>query len=90
MADGMQRVEFTPNEVGPHVISLLYGGQPVPGSPQTTMVYDPNRVRLIDVTQDGGIGQQHGFTGEHRVLSRHMSQYNQSASQNNRYSQADS
>ena len=63
LPDGLQRVEFTPTEVGPHVVSILYGGQPVRGSPHTTMAYDASRVRIVDVTQDGAIGQDHGFTG---------------------------
>ncbi len=57
------RVDFTPVEVGPHIMNVLYNGQPVGGSPYTCYCYDASRVRIIDVTQTGKINEEMGFTG---------------------------
>ena len=63
------QAEFTPNEVGPHSVSVLFGGQPVPGSPATTFAYDASRVKIVDVTPSGGLAQERGFTGEYSLES---------------------
>ena len=44
--DGMQKVQFTPTRVGPHVIELTYDGKPVDGSPIHIMVFNPSGVQV--------------------------------------------
>ena len=61
------RVEFTPQVVGPHTVRVRYGGQEVAGSPYICNVYDSARVRIMDISHDGIIGSEMGFTGEHRL-----------------------
>lgn len=62
--DEQYRVEFKPLMIGPHVISLQYGGQAVPGSPHTCNVYDASKVRITDTSKNGIIGNDMGFTGK--------------------------
>jgi len=53
---------FMPVEVGPHIIDLRYGCDAVPGSPFTCNAYDVSKVRIIEATSCGNIGQEVGFT----------------------------
>ena len=57
-------MDFTPREVGPHTVELLYGDQPVQGSPFTSNIYDASRVRIHDVTDPALPSQPAGFTGK--------------------------
>ena len=58
------RVEFTPVEVGGHLINLQYNGQNVVGSPFTAYTYDAARVRITDCDSSGSVGRECGFTGK--------------------------
>ncbi len=57
------RVEFTPRDVGGHLIGVQYGGQNVVGSPFTAYTYDASRIRITDVDPAGAVGKDMGFTG---------------------------
>ena len=59
------RVEFTPVEVGGHLISLQYNGQNVMGSPYTSYAHDAARVRITDCDSSGSVGRECGFTGKY-------------------------
>ena len=63
------RVEFTPTDVGGHLINLQYNGQNVVGSPFTAYTYDAARVRIIDCDSTGSVGRDCGFTGKLKILS---------------------
>lgn len=54
---------FVGEDVGPHVIDLQYATESVPGSPYTCYVYDSQRVKIIDATPCGNIGEEITFTG---------------------------
>lgn len=43
---GEFHVHFTPQEAGPHLVEMSYGGQPIKGSPFTVNVYDPSRLKI--------------------------------------------
>ena len=58
------RVEFTPTEVGPHVVTVSYAKLQVGGSPYTCYCYDASRVIIKDVTPHGQVGQDMEFTGQ--------------------------
>jgi len=55
---------FIGEEVGPHIIDLHYGTEPVPGSPYTCYVYDSNRVKTVDISSAADLGDEITFTGE--------------------------
>ena len=61
--ENQYRIEFTPQVVGPHVLTLAYGGQEVAGTPYVCNVYDASKVKVKDVSQSGIFGQLMGFTG---------------------------
>ncbi|CAH1781774.1 unnamed protein product [Owenia fusiformis] len=54
------RAEFTPTEVGPHLISVCYGDIEIPGSPFACEVYDISKVKVGKLTQ-GMVGRPHEF-----------------------------
>lgn len=54
--------QFVASDVGPHLVNLTYSGESVPGSPYTVNIYDAKRVRVIDATPCGNIGEEVGFT----------------------------
>jgi len=54
--------QFVPDNVGPYTIDLHYGTEPVPGTPFVCNVYDAKRVRIIDASTSGNIGQEARFT----------------------------
>jgi len=45
------------------MVDIKYSGQPVPGSPYITNVYDVSRVRLVDAPSSGVVGNDVHFTG---------------------------
>ena len=55
-------VEFTPNDVGPHVIDVHFNNMVVPGSPYVCNVYNSSRVMISDVTPSPQMGKEIGFT----------------------------
>ena len=65
-------VEFTPKDVGPHTVELVYCGQQVPGSPFTSNAYDAARVKLTDVSKSGAVGQQMAFTGKGNIVNEEL------------------
>ncbi|KAI8503891.1 hypothetical protein Bbelb_179590 [Branchiostoma belcheri] len=50
-------IQYTPEEVGSHSISIMADGVSLPGSPFATNVYDPTRV-TVDVPSYGRVGQE--------------------------------
>ena len=61
---GGARVEFIPREVGPHLVTLTYWGQPLGGStPHTCHVYDVSRVRISPLTAPANVRQEVTFAG---------------------------
>ena len=54
---------FTPVVIGPHIMTLTYGGQVVQGSPFTLNAYDAARVRIADASHMGALRQEMGLTG---------------------------
>lgn len=56
-------VEYTPKEVGPHTVEIMYGGQHVQGSPFTANVFDASSVRLLDLSSMPMIGHEASFKG---------------------------
>jgi len=59
---------FVPQDVGPHVVDLRCGCDTVVGGPVTCNVYDPDRVRIIDITECADIGDEVEFTGKQNFL----------------------
>lgn len=55
------RVEYTPAEVGDHTVELELAGQPLPGSPLMSKVYDASKVRVSDIGA-GVVGRPVYFT----------------------------
>lgn len=55
--------EFTPRQVGPHTLSVLYNGQPVSGTPFTAKAYDASTV-YVGPLPHGRVGSSLQFTGE--------------------------
>lgn len=53
---------YVPEVIGPHIIEMSYGCDTVPGSPFTCNAYDVSKVRIVDATACGNIGQEVGFT----------------------------
>ena len=68
MEEGKFRVEFNPQDVGVYTTTLTFCGQPVPGSPHRTTVYDPEKVKVIDLKPYGNIGEEMSFQGATGVL----------------------
>ena len=64
-------MEFTPLLIGPHNISVEYGGQSATGSPYTCNVYDASKVKILDVTRMGVVGEELEFTGKIMTLQGH-------------------
>ena len=57
-------LQFVPEVIGNYMINILYGCDPVPGSPFTCSTFDPNFVRILEVTPGGNIGQNINFSGK--------------------------
>lgn len=55
--------EFTPQQVGPHTISVDYNGHPIYGTPFVCKVYDSKKVLVGDVPK-GHVGNTLQFTGK--------------------------
>lgn len=54
--------QFVPEDVGPYTIDLHYGCEAVPGAPFVCNVYDAKRVKIVDVSPCGNVGQEASFT----------------------------
>ncbi|XP_023932625.1 filamin-C [Lingula anatina] len=54
--NGNYKVEYVPNEVGSHQLDILFGGQPIVGSPFLAKAYDPSAIRVTKLP-DGHIGK---------------------------------
>nr|WAW84876.1 filamin-like 6 [Halisarca dujardinii] len=60
--EGMHSAEYTPQEVGPHNIVILYSGHQVNGSPFTAIVRDPSKVVAKgDGLENGTVGEKAEF-----------------------------
>lgn len=57
------RIEFTPSEVGSHVVEVNIGGVKLIGGPLIAKVYNSALIRVTDVT-NGVVGQPCQFKGE--------------------------
>jgi filamin len=61
--ENVYNVQYTPTEVGPHNIVVLYSDHQVRGSPFTAIVYDPSKVVVSGDGLSGGItGEKAEFT----------------------------
>ena len=61
--ENVYNVQYTPTEVGPHNIVVLYSDHQVRGSPFTAIVYDPSKVVASGDGLSGGItGEKAEFT----------------------------
>ncbi|GAB6018892.1 hypothetical protein CHUAL_000550 [Chamberlinius hualienensis] len=49
LADGKYQVDFTPNEVGPHLVHVSTNGEPIQGSPFTCNVYDVSKIKIANL-----------------------------------------
>uniref|UniRef100_A0A8L8Q039 Calponin-homology (CH) domain-containing protein n=1 Tax=Heligmosomoides polygyrus TaxID=6339 RepID=A0A8L8Q039_HELPZ len=65
--NGTSEVVFSPEEVGPHTVSIDFNNKPIAGSPFTVRVVDPSKVVVndLDMDRDGSfllrLGQQNMF-----------------------------
>lgn len=58
-------IEYTPREVGQHILEVTYGDQSVQGSPFTSYVYDASRVLISEISPKQAVpGQAASFTGK--------------------------
>lgn len=55
--------EFTPQDVGPHTLTVEYNGQPVGGTPFVSKAYDAKRVYVGPLPR-GQVGKTLEFLGE--------------------------
>ena len=53
--------EFTPTEIGPHMISVEYNSEPVDGTPFVGNTYDASKVTVSPIPQ-GKVGKPLQFT----------------------------
>lgn len=61
--NGLFRVEFTPSDVGSHVVEVSVGGEKLPGGPLVAKVYNSSLIRVTDVAS-GVVGQPSQFRGQ--------------------------
>jgi filamin len=59
-ANGAMRIEFTPKEVGTHIIEASIGGTKLVGGPLIAKVYDSSLIQVTDVN-GGVVGQACNF-----------------------------
>jgi filamin len=59
---GEFRVEFTPTEVGSHLVEVSVAGQKLPAGPLVAKVYNSALIRVTDVGS-GVVGQPCQFRG---------------------------
>lgn len=60
------RLEFTPTEVGSHVVEVSIGGTKLVGGPLLAKVYNSSQIRVTDVA-NGVVGQPCQFKGKFDV-----------------------
>lgn len=58
--NGLFRIEFTPSDVGSHVVEISVGGEKLPGGPLVAKVYNSSLIRVTDVAS-GVVGQPSQF-----------------------------
>ena len=61
---GQFRVQFSPQEVGSHLVEVSVGGRSMPGGPLVAKVYNAALIRVSDVGS-GVVGQPCQFRGEY-------------------------
>lgn len=60
---GIYRVEFTPAEVGSHLVEVTVAGEKLPAGPLLAKVYNAALIRVTDVAS-GVVGQPCQFRGK--------------------------
>ncbi|ESO00645.1 hypothetical protein HELRODRAFT_192560 [Helobdella robusta] len=60
-AGSIHTLQFLPEVVGKYVINIFYGCGLVPGSPFHCLTYDPSQVKIVDLTNNGTMGQDISF-----------------------------
>ena len=63
----MFEIEFTPQEVGTHTLTLTYKGIDLAGSPHSFNVYNSRKVKLQEVPTGGIVGQESAFLGIDKI-----------------------
>lgn len=61
---GIYRVEFTPAEVGSHLVEVTVAGEKLPAGPLLAKVYNAALIRVTDVAS-GVVGQPCQFRGKY-------------------------
>lgn len=59
---GVYRIEFTPTEVGSHLVEVTVAGEKLPAGPLLAKVYNAALIRVTDVAS-GVVGQPCQFRG---------------------------
>lgn len=54
--------QFMPTIVGNYTVTAEYSGQIIPGSPFTCSAYDVSKVEIIDIEENGQVGDELSFT----------------------------
>lgn len=49
LLEGKYQAEFSPNEVGPHLVHILMNGEPISGSPFACNVHDVSQIRIANL-----------------------------------------
>jgi len=68
---GQFRVQFTPKEVGSHLVEVNMGGRSLPGGPLVAKVYNAALIRVTDVGS-GVVGQPCQFKGKTSLLYHNL------------------
>ena len=58
------RLEFLPPVVGTYKMDVRYAGQPIPNNPFICSCYDTQKVKIVDCSPAGMVGQELCFTGK--------------------------
>ena len=62
-SEGSTKIEFTPQVAGEHVIHASYKGQPLPGSPYATKVYNIQEISVKEMPKEIVVGKPVTFLG---------------------------
>ncbi|XP_074601281.1 filamin-type immunoglobulin domains fbug isoform X2 [Brevipalpus obovatus] len=62
--DSGLQIDFNPKTTGEHMIEIKYRGNPIPGSPFSTKVYDVEQIKVKDVPDEIFIGKPVTFLVE--------------------------
>ncbi|KAH9509018.1 hypothetical protein Btru_048614 [Bulinus truncatus] len=62
---GVHAANFTPNEIGDWLITMIYDGEHINGSPYTIKVFDPSLVHISNL-HGGTVGHQLAFYADSR------------------------